>query len=265
MLTPDSSSVLRILREAADFTRTVGAESEAAQLERFYVRFQSERATFKLLQGPVDKAMSQAFRKARAALFDEKHEPLPGTDSLRDKYGCIWEAFFKLIYPPDWLEMDITQFAGSEHLKQKVVSYKGVASGVLPVVERSIELIQRYSRLIGRGDFESAYLLTAAGLRGWMSLKRFVTEHEQAARTYGGPALEYLIHKFQFVYSDDAARRKSTADEGWPKATPKQERRSCVTGFWIRDRDAQTGCAGGFLISEERHEYRIAKFTFYRP
>ena len=265
MPTLDSNSVLKILREAADFTRTIGAESEAAELEKFCERFQREPATFRVLQGPVDQAMRQAFLKARAALFGKQCEPRPGAESLRENYGRILGDFFKLIHPPEWSEMDITRCACSAHVKEKVVNYKGVASGVVPIVERSIELIQRYSGLIGRGDFESAYRLTAAGLRAWMSLKRFANEHERAAKIYRGPALDYLIYKFQFIYSDAAAQRKSTTDEGWPKKTLKEERRSCVTGFWIRDRAAQTGCAGGFLISEERDGYRIAKFTFYRP
>ena len=72
---PDSSSVTRILREAAEFTRRVGAESEAAELEKFCNRFQTEKATLKLLLGPVDKAMTQALRKIRAALFDERLQP----------------------------------------------------------------------------------------------------------------------------------------------------------------------------------------------
>jgi len=124
-------------------------------------------------------------------------------------------------------------------------------------------LVRHYTEAIGRSDFHTAYTLTASGLRAWMSLKRFVTAHDQAARAYGGQALEYHINSFQFIFADEAARKKSKAAEGWPKSTPKEERRSCLIGFWIRDRPAQTGCWGGFLISEEDSEYRIANFTFY--
>src|SRR5262245_28218924 len=120
-------------------------------------------------------------------------------------------------------DIDISGCAGCEAVKHKIAPYRGDPQKVGHVVEHTIELIQRYSGLIGRGDFDGAYQLTAAGLRAWMNPKRFVTEHKQAAETYGGLPLDYLIYRFQFVYSDDAARKKSTADEEWPKTTPKEE------------------------------------------
>jgi hypothetical protein len=143
------------------------------------------------------------------------------------------------------------------------VPYFGEVGRVQEIVEKTIDLVQRYSRLVGDGDFDAAYRLTASGLQAGMSKERFMAQHEQAAKRYHGPALDYLIDRFQFIYADEVARQKSKADEGWPKATPKEERCSCVTGFWIRDRSNRTGCDGGFLISEERAEYRIAHFTFY--
>jgi hypothetical protein len=266
MHSPDSSSVTRILREAAEFTRRVGAESEAAELEKFCTRFQTEKATLKLLLGPVDKAMTQALRKIRAALFDERRQPKPGTESLTEEYARIWGDFARLILSSQKPEMNISKFAMSEHVREKVVSYEGEASGVRPVVEQTIALVRRYSQLLGAGDFKAAYQLTDTGLRRSMDFNKFVREHERAAQHYHGPALEFRINQFAYVYADDAARNKSnTAEEGWPKLTPKENRRGRVLGFWIRDRAANTGCGGALWIAEESGEYRIAKFDFWRP
>jgi hypothetical protein len=99
-----------------------------------------------------------------------------------------------------------------------------------------------------------------------MPYKEFAGEHERAAQEYGGSALEFLMDRIAYVYSDEAARRKSnTSAEGWPKNTVKEARRGRVIGFWIRDRAAETGCGGALWIAEESNEYRIAKFDFWRP
>jgi hypothetical protein len=159
--------------------------------------------------------------------------------------------------------MDISEFVGAKNIETKTTEYAGDPMGVRPVVERSLELVKNYSEAIGRGDFESAYRLTGAGLQNWMTFKQFVSAHEKAEREFGGPALQFDVDSFQFVWADDAARRKSTAAEGWPKTTLKEVRRSKLIGFWIRDKADQTGCWGAFWITEEDKEYRIAKFEFF--
>jgi hypothetical protein len=236
-------------------------------LEKFCNRFQTEQATLKLLLGPVDKGMTQALRKIRATLFDERRQPKPGTESLGNEYARIWGDFAKLILASQQMpEMDISKFAGTEHVKEKLVSYQGEVSGVRPVVEQTIALVRRYSQLVGAGNFKAAYQLTDIGLRDSMDFHKFIREHERAAQHYHGPALEFRMNQFAYVYADDAARKKSnTAEEGWPKLTPKENRRGRVLGFWIRDRAANTGCGGALWMAEENGEYRIAKFDFWRP
>ena len=265
MSTPDYDKLRKILQDAADLTRRLATTRHAAPLEAICKRLETEKLTFKELRGPVADVMDRVGFQLNRILFDEARNVRPGMKPHVEEVGRIWPGFIKVLYPPPFEDIDISGYTSGEAVKEKIAGYRGDPQKVRPVVERSIEVIQRYSACIGRGDFNAAYQLTAAGLRAWMNSKRFVTEHEQAAKTYGGLPLNYLIYRFQFVYSDDAARRKSAADEGWPKTTAKEERRSCVTGFWICNRTAQTGCAGGFLISEEQGEYRIAKFTFYRP
>ncbi len=265
MTTPDYAALRKVLLDAAVLTWCIAIDADAVPLDVVLKRLETEKLTFKELRGPVYDVMNRIGSCLDRILFDEVRNVRPGMRAHVEEVGRIRASFIRVLYPPRFEDIDISSCAGCEALKEKITGYKGDPQKVQPVVERGIEIIQRYSACIGRGDFDAAYLLTAAGLRAWMTPKRFLTEHEQAAKTYGGLPLDYLIYRFQFVYSDDAARRKSTADEGWPKTTPKEERRSCVTGFWICNRATQTGCAGGFLISEEHDEYRIAKFTFYRP
>jgi hypothetical protein len=265
MPSPDSDSVLKALAEAKDLAENFGLHREAAEFQEFHRRFETEKPTLKALRRDVEPVRNQFAITIRARLYDDSGELRVGMESLVEQYEHVSVALLNVIYPiePRLPEMDISGFAGSQHVKEKMVSYAGDAAGVRLIIERSIALVRRYSKHVGSGELEAAYRLTDSGLRVWMSYGRFVGAHERAAREYGGPALEFRIDRFQFVYVDAAARAKSKAGEGWPKTTPKERRRSCVTGFWIRDRAAQTGCWGGFLISEEHDEYQIASFTFY--
>ena len=265
MPTPDYTTLRKVLQDAAALTRRIATDVDAAPLDVILKRLETEKLTFKELRGPGYDVMNRIGGRLNKILFDEFRTVRPGMDAHVEEVGRIWPTFIKVLYPPAFEDMDISGWPACEALKEKTVGYRGDPQKVRPVVERSIEVIQRYSACVGHGDFDAAYQLTAAGLRAWMTPKRFMTEHEQAGKTYGGLPKDYLIYRLVFVYSDDAARKKSTADEGWPKTTPKEERRSCVSGFWICNRAAQTGCAGSFLISEEEGEYRIAKFDFCRP
>ena len=238
---------------------------KARRLEQFYSEFHTQKPTFKLLRKAFKDACDEAYVGIREYVLNPSLDPRAGMEDKAVEFHRVFGALNNVIYPlePRPAEMNATNFAGSDHVECKMVPYIGSADHVRLIFERSVGLVRLYTDAIGRGDFHSAYTLTASGLRAWMSLKRFVTAHEQATRRYGGPALEFHIKNFQFVLADEGARKKSKADEGWAKSTPKEERRSCLIGFWVRDRSAQTGCWGGFLLSEENGEYRIAKFTFY--
>lgn len=268
MPSPDSKTVLTVLRDAADFAKQVGLKKEAKAFEEFYTRFQTEKPTLKALRRSVEPVRNEFAIRILETLYDDSRDPRRGMESLVEHYERISVALLDVIYPPEPKapEMDISGFAGSEHVKEKMVTFEGDSSAVRRIVESSIILVRRYSQVLGSGDFEEAYSLTDSGLRAWMSLQRFVGDHERATREFHGPALEFHINRFNYVYADDAARKKSnTSVEGWPKGTPKENRRGAVSGFWIRDRAAQTGCGGTLWIAEEQGEYRIAKFNFWIP
>ena len=268
MPSPDSNAVLHVLREAADFANRVDLKQDAAAFEEFHTRFQTEKPTLKALRRSLEPVRNEFAIRIRGSLYDDSRNPRRGMKSLVEQYERISVALLDVIYPPEPKspEMNITGFAGSEHVKHKTAAFEGDSSGVRRIVESSIILVRRYSRVLGSGDFEAAYALTDSGLRAWMSLQRFTADHERAAREFHGPVLEFRIDRFNHIFADDAARKKSkTSAEGWPKGTPKANRRGAVCGFWIRDRAAQTGCGGTLWIAEETGKYRIARFSFWRP
>jgi hypothetical protein len=268
MPSPDPSSVLKVLSDVKDFARKVGLPADAAVFDEFHRRFQTEKPTLKALRRDLEPVRNRFAIKMKGTLYDDRRDPQAGMESLVEQYERISVALLDVIYPPEPKspEMDITGFAGSEHVKDKMVMYEGDSSGVRSIVESSIVLVRRYSGILGSGDFAAAYALTDSGLRAWMSLQRFIGDHERAAREFQGPALEFHIGRFNYVYADNAARKKSnTSAEGWPKGTPKENRRGAVSGFWIRNRAAQTGCGGSLWIAEEAGEYRIAKFDSWIP
>jgi hypothetical protein len=268
MPSPDPNSVLKVLSAAKDFASELGLPADAAVFDEFHRQFQTEKPTLKALRRDLEPARNRFAIKMKGTLYDDRRDPRAGMESLVEQYERISVALLDVIYPPEPKspELDITGFAGSEQVKDKMVKYEGDSSGVRSIIESSIILVRRYAHVLGLGDFEAAYALTDSGLRGWMTYKRFVGDHERAAREYHGPALEFLINRFTYVYADAVARKKSnTSLEGWPKGTQKENRRGSVSGFWIRDRAAQTGCGGSLWIAEEEGEYRIAKSDFWIP
>jgi hypothetical protein len=262
----DPNLVLNAMREAVEFTRRVGNNRHAASLEQVCNRLEQEKITLKAASGVAAEEMNQTGIALRGILYDDQRNARPGMELLVREHERIWIDFLRAIYPPEFAEKDITGFSGSEAVESKMVRYKGDPAGVQRIVERSISIIRDYSRAVGSGDFIAAYALTDRGLRGWMTYKRFVGDHERAAQDYGGPALEFLIQGFHSILADDKVRRHSnTSAEGWPKGTVKENRRAGIGGFWIRDRAARTGCGGTLWIAEENDAYRIAKFNFWIP
>ncbi|MDB6122288.1 MAG: hypothetical protein JWQ71_1281 [Pedosphaera sp.] len=244
-------------------------ELEQARIARFHEfirRFQEERFSKELL-AEMQSFKDEVYVKLRKQIWAGQFLPGKNQDETMDEFHQAFGAVGSAIYPPEPKppEMDLSDWPKASQLTDKKVRYTGDPAGVRPIIERSLSLLEQYCPMVGRGDFTAAYQLTGAGLRAWMTPKKFISAHNQAAKEYGGQPAEFLIERFVWVLADDAARKKSTADEGWPKLTTKEVRRCCVTGFWICDKTDRTGCAGSFLITEEENEYRIVKFGFYRP
>jgi hypothetical protein len=159
-------------------------------------------------------------------------------------------------------DIDISGFAGSERVQHRRVTCRGDAAEFRAIVERTIAFVKQYSDTVGSGDLAAAYALTDSSLQKRMKFERFKAEHEDAEKRYHGPALEYQIERFVYVLADDAARQDKK-DKGWDKRVPREERRARLLGFWVRNREKNTGCRGRLWITEENGEYRVAEFDFY--
>jgi hypothetical protein len=263
----DPKAICAALAEVKKFYVYFGdsESSRVVPLERLIQRFQEEPLNDEMVSELV-RLKDEFYIQTREQIWGGRR--LPGPHDTEEKTSAEFERVFGMageaLYPsePEWPRVDLSRFAGVEFLKTKDTAYQGTPEGVRPIVEHSITTVRRHTEAVSRGDFRTAYEDTGADLRAWMSLKRFETAHKDASASYGGPPLEFQIDGFSFVLADDQARKKSTGGEGWPKKTPKENRRAMLTGFWFRDRERH-GCYGSFWITEESGEYRIAKFDFW--
>ena len=265
MESPNAQQICQSLDEYVTFFRAFGdVHGCIPRFQEFSQRFRDGKASKALLRELVDFRDS-VHNQVLMQLLNHRCLPGKNDDETHDEYYRVVNSLGAALHPPKPkpLEMDISSFKGADRVEQKITRYAGNPNGVREIVERSLDLVQQYASAISRSDFDSAYKLTGAGLQDWMSFKKFVGEHERAAREFGGPALEFHVDGFLFIFADDGARQKSTSEEGWPKTTTKESRRSRLNGFWIRDRAAQTGCWGAFHVTEENKEYRVAKFEFF--
>lgn len=260
MATLDHGAVLKMVRDTADLADKAGAAEEAQVLQDLAGRLPTEDLTSKRVFSAVNRGTWQALQVVDKAVHDMLGSPLPKKRPLAKEYDRLLRVYFDLLHPPEFTEMDIRKLACSKHVEEKKVTYAGDPAGVQPVVERIVEVVQRYCKAVGSGDFEAACTMTDSGLRECMSYKRFMGEHERAARDCGGPALEFRIERLFAIYADEESRKKAKEKSGYPEGTPQGNRRGRVLGFWIRDRIAQTGSRGAFWIAEEAGQYRIAKF-----
>jgi hypothetical protein len=264
---PQPVALANAIEQLIEFLTAFGdsEHSRIAPFRNFADRVQREPLAKELFR-EINTFKDEVFIQAREQIWSGR--TIPGKDQtqteqeLQKRTGALFNAMHPV--EPEPPDVDLTDFSGSEHVQHKKVFCRGNPAGARDVIERTIDLIQRYSQTLGRGDLQAAYAMTDAGLRTLMSYEKFVNMHQEAERTYHGPALQYLIERFAYVLTDQSARQESnTSKEGWPKATAKDNRRSRVIGFWIRDTATQAGCRGSIWISEEAGEYRVTKFDFY--
>lgn len=125
-----------------------------------------------------------------------------------------------------------------------------------------VDVVDGFSKAVFRGDIETAYGLCTNELRTWMSVKRFVTILEKADSAFDGPAVDWVLEYVGAIWADEGARAQ-TSSEGWPKDTPKSNRRGTVCAFWFTNREENEGRWIFFYVTEEAGGYRIAKFNQY--
>lgn len=253
------------------------------ELRRFFVDFDDskytrvlplERYIQTINDGGLNKALIKELEHVKFELYTQAREQIyygrrpMGPYETQEKSLAELDRVIILLRdaldpePPPPPQLDTLTFAGGEHVQEKSAPYLGDPAVARVIFEKSVALVRRHTEAIGRGDYAAAYQDLPADTRSWMSLKRFQTAHEEATKRYFGPPLSFQIGGFAPILADEAARKKSTPEQGWPKSSDKQSRRAKMKGFWFRDQQNH-GCHGTFWITEEAGEYRIAKFNFW--
>jgi hypothetical protein len=252
-------------------------------LRRFFVDFENskytrvlplERYIRTIKDGGLNKALLEELEHVKGELYTQAREQISYGRRLIGPYETEAKSLAELdrviillrdaLDPPEppLPTMDVSAFAGSEYVEAKDTAYIGDPESVRSIFEQSVAIVRRHTEAIGRGDYAAAYEDLASDTRSWMSLKRFLTAHEEASKRYFGPPLSFQIGGFAPILADEAARKKSKLEQGWPKTSPKESRRAKLNGFWFRDQQNH-GCYGTFWITEEAGKYRIAKFNFW--
>ena len=264
----DPKALMHSLRQFAEFVIALGEDNRPAEarIADLVHRLEHEGVNKPLL-AEIERTNAETLLATREQVFAGRTVAGMDSDQALHELNTRSGAVFLVLYPIDPLaaEIDISDFAGAEHVEYKFVMPRGDPAGARLVVERTIDLVCRYAELIGRGDFRSAYGMTDPALRERMDLDSFIAIHCDGEKEFGGPALEFVIERFAYVLTDDAARRQSnTSKEGWLKGTSKPDRRARVIGFWVRNAAQRSGCRGSIWITEHDAEYRVANFNFYR-
>lgn len=262
---PEPSNVTQAIEQLIEFLTRFGEQTLVTRLRLLAARLGRDGFTGDLSR-EIDACKDEILLQTRESIFAGRMLPGKTGDEtqreLLESTGALFNALHALDAQP--ADLDISAFPGAEHVEHTAVLCRGNPSRAPAVVECSIALARRYSEALARGDFESAYAMTDAGLRAAMDFADFVDGHRQAERRYGGPVLELRIERLAYVLTDEEARRHSaTGPEGWFKGTSKENRRCRLVGFCVRDRTTQHGCRAALWVSEENGEYRIANFDFY--
>lgn len=262
---PDPQITLKALADVIEFAEKVGLPHAAAPLKRFHTDLQTAQPTLKVLQYKVKDASDKAYEAIEAHLCDECLEPLPGNEENLETMKALFGDLDALIYPPKFIEkaFPTTGLMGAELVEAKTIRYIGSPDGIKSIFENSVTLVQHYCQLICTGDYTSAYNLTSPDLKEWMEISRFISEYKGVSERYGGAPAQYHIESIGWIFPDLAARTNAELNKIWPKYVPQAVRRANPYGFWVLDKEKQSGCWGSHWITEHEEGYRIAKFDFY--
>lgn len=259
----DTPQVLKILGDAAEFTKRMGFEAEAEALAEFSERFEREKPTLKVLRGPVQEAKDNAARRILdEVLYDEQRRVRPEKSAEHDEFHQIWKAFWDILYPPTRLPVEIKGLVPGNDSSTSVL---GDVAEARKIAECALQVTKRFSDAVIRGDIETAYRLCADELQNRRNIKRFVVELEKADGQFGGKPIEYLPQNITWIYADAACRMESNKEGDWPKETPKASKRALVGGWWTDQKTSEGdfGRSVFFWVTEEADGYRIAKFDQY--
>ena len=135
------------------------------------------------------------------------------------------------------------------------------------IAAATLDVVKQFVEAIIKQDVETAYGLCANELRGWMSIKRFVSALDESDTEFEGKPIEFSVESITWIFCDDSSRQSSNKEFEWPKDTPNPNKRSFVQG-WIthlKNSEGDFGRQIEFWVTEETEGYRIAKFKQVAP
>jgi hypothetical protein len=260
MPSPNKEGVQKALKDFIALGRAVGLPKVVQPLEKFLGEFENNKPTLKILQGPVHAAFSKAFIAIRETVYDMgEDKPRSGMKEHNQEFDRSARAFSDAIFPPAYVETEVVGLAGNK----KSTTVVGAPKDAKVIAMQSLDVVQKFSRAVFKQDLEAGYKLCANELRTIMSVEQFAALLKSADSKYGGPAVDLIVENITWIYADAEARKKSNSSGDWPKATPKQNKRSLIAAFWLSDKELKSGRSIFFWITEETEGYRIAKFKQY--
>ena len=261
MSTSNHDQLLIALANIAEFASQVGATKEADAFQNLRRKLQSDNASLKDLKDEIFKARGLASFWIPSQISKQRLEAAK-KKRLNDTFSDLKQKLDAALLPlkkSRIIETYIPNLAGN---KESALVY-GDPKNAKAIGKHALQVVQRFSEAVFKGDIETAYGLCANELREWMSVKRFLTELNKADRRFGGKAVACKVEHVGGIYADEPSREQGNSVRNWPKNTPKPNKRATVGTFWFTDREANVGRWAYFWVTEEKEGYRIAKFNQY--
>jgi len=253
--------LLVALENIEKFSRELGVAKDAEAFQKLRRQLEARKSS---------KSLEEAVFKARGVAAFSVTRLIAKQPWDTEKKKLKEKEFFRLrqelddaLMPPEPAFFPETEIQGLAD-NDEFTKVWGDPKEAKAIAGHAMDTVNRFSAAVFGDDIETAYGLCANELRGWMSVKRFITELDKADRQYGGKAVKCKIERVAHIEADAISREKSGNSRGnWPKDTPKSNKRATIGAFWFTKPEENRGRWVFFWITEEADGYRIAKFTQY--
>lgn len=183
-------------------------------------------------------------------------------DALRSDLIAAFTALSDVAVPPAKPKWETTsgKFAGFE------VDYiEGDPADAERIAKNAAKLAKKFAEWLVVRDYESAYALLSSTTREWMSLKRFVSDHEKSMKQLAGALpVSFEVQEIRRIYADAKSQKEANSTGGFPKQMPREQKRATVQLFFTTTKKPAAGCWSFLWIAEEsRGEFRVAKWNYY--
>lgn len=183
-------------------------------------------------------------------------------DALRSDLIGAFTALSDVAIPPAKPRWETTsgKFAGFD------VDYvEGVPADAERIAKNAAKLAKNFAKRLVARDYESAYSMLTSTTREWMSLKRFVSDHDKSMKQLaGGLPVSFEVQEIRRIYADAKSQKEANSKGGWPKKLPREQKRATVQLFFTAIKKPAAGCWSFLWIAEEsRGEFRVAKWNHY--